>query len=369
VPTSVASGHDAIRLLEEASQRHQPFSLVLLDANMPEIDGFEVARRIAQNPDLVGATVMLLTSSGEYGDVARCRELGISAYLTKPVRRMDLFDAICRLLQVAAPAAPLDGQRAPLAAEGVKPLDILLAEDNPVNQRVAVGLLSRRGHRVTVSGNGLEALGALEQKSFDVVLMDVQMPEMGGFEATHVIRQRERGTQKHQRIVAMTAHAMNGDRERCLSAGMDGYLSKPIDPQMLFAAVEQAADVPTSLPPAATGAIDRDEMLQRLGGDQTLFDDVVALFLEDCPVRLAAIKAAVDARDGDAIRKTAHTLKGAAGNLAAGGLFEAARVLERLGAEARFDAAEGAWRRLSAEASAVLDQLRRFESSRGGVRS
>ena len=369
MPTSVASGYDAIRLLEEASQRHQPFSLVLLDANMPEIDGFEVARRIAQNPDLVSATVMLLTSSGEYGDAARCRELGISAYLTKPVRRMDLFDAICRLLQVAAPASPLDGQRAPLAAAGVVPLDILLAEDNPVNQRVAVGLLTRRGHRVVVSANGLEALAALEQRAFDVVLMDVQMPEMGGFEATDAIRQRERGTQKRQRIVAMTAHAMNGDRERCLSAGMDGYLSKPIDPQMLFAAVEQAADVPTSQLPAAAAAIDREEMLQRLGGDQTLFDDVVALFLEDCPIRLAAIKAAVDARDGDAIRKTAHTLKGAAGNLAAGGLFEAARVLERLGAESRFDAAEGAWRRLSAEASAVLDQLRRFESSRGGVRS
>jgi CheY-like chemotaxis protein len=368
VPTSVASGYEAIRLLEEASQRNQPFSLVLLDANMPEIDGFEVARRIAQNPDLVGATVMLLTSSGEYGDVARCRELGVSAYLTKPVRRMDLFDAICRLLQVAAPAAQLDSHRAPLAVEGVVPLDILLAEDNPVNQRVAVGLLTRRGHRVAVSANGVEALAALEQKSFDVVLMDLQMPEMGGLEATEVIRRRERGSQKHQRIVAMTAHAMNGDRERCLSAGMDGYLSKPIDPQMLSAAVEQGADVPALQPPAAA-AIDRAEMLQRLGGDQSLFDDVVALFLEDCPVRLAAIKAAVDARDGDAIRKTAHTLKGAAGNLAAGGLFEAARVLERLGAESRFDAAEGAWRRLAAEASAVLDQLRRFESSRGGVRS
>jgi CheY-like chemotaxis protein len=271
---------------------------------------------------------------------------------------------------VAAPASPLAGHRAPLAAEGVMALDILLAEDNPVNQRVAVGLLTRRGHRVTVSANGVEALAALEQKPFDVVLMDVQMPEMGGFEATQVIRQRERGSQKHQRIVAMTAHAMNGDRERCLSAGMDGYLSKPIDPQMLFAAVEQAVDVQApEQPPAAGGAIDRAEMLQRLGGDQSLFDDVVALFLEDCPLRLAAIKAAVEARDGDAIRKTAHTLKGAAGNLAAGGLFEAARVLERLGAESRFDAAEGAWRRLSAEASAVLDQLRRFESSGGGVRS
>jgi CheY-like chemotaxis protein/HPt (histidine-containing phosphotransfer) domain-containing protein len=257
----------------------------------------------------------------------------------------------------------------PLAADGVKPLDILLAEDNPVNQRVAVGLLTRRGHRVTVAANGLEALAALERQAFDVVLMDVQMPEMGGLEATDGIRQRERGTQKRQRIVAMTAHVMNGDRERCLSAGMDGYLSKPIDPQMLFAAVEQVVEVPATPLPVSSAAVDRAEMLQRLGGDQALFDDVVAIFLEDCPARLSAIKAAVDARDGEAIRKTAHTLKGAAGNLAAGGLFEAARVLERLGAELRFDAAEGAWRRLATEASAVLDQLRRFESTRSEVRS
>ena len=362
--TSVASGLDAIIVLESAFQKGQPFSLVLLDANMPEIDGFEVARRIADNPNLVSATVMLLTSSGEYGDVARCRDLGISAYLTKPVRRNDLYDAVCRLLRVPAPAAPTAAQRTQLTADSVTPLDILLAEDNPVNQRVAVGLLTKRGHRVTVATNGLEALQALERKMFDVLLMDVQMPEMGGLEATEAIRQRERGTARHQRIVAMTAHAMNGDRERCLNAGMDGYLSKPIDPQMLFAAIEQVpAPTPAAVDSEATSGINRDEMLQRLGGDQALFDDVVALFLEDCPLRLAAIKAAVDARNGEEIRQTAHALKGAAGNLAAGGLFEAAKVLERLGAESRFDAAEGAWRRLATEATAVLDQLRRFESS------
>jgi two-component system sensor histidine kinase/response regulator len=194
--------------------------------------------------------------------------------------------------------------------------------------------------------------------------MDVQMPEMGGFDATAAIRARERETGVHTRIVAMTAHAMNGDRERCLAAGMDGYLSKPINPATLYAMLEHesAATPPRSTGPnSAEAPVNREELMDRVGRDEALFTDVVALFLEDCPGRLAAIKAAVDARDADVIRTTAHALKGAAGNLSAAALFNAARTLERIGAEARIDAAQAGWRQLSAEAASVIEMLRQFQ--------
>ncbi len=235
------------------------------------------------------------------------------------------------------PAANL--RVAPVDDKPVQPSRILVAEDNVVNQRVAAGLLERRGHDVTIASNGREALDALERDTFDLVLMDVQMPEMGGLEATAAIREREQRSGGHVRIVAMTAHAMNGDRERCIAAGMDGYLSKPLDPRMLFGIVE---DPPQSAPAAPSAS-------------------AVELFLDECPARLKALKGAVDARQADIIRVEAQKLKAVAGSLSATGLFDAAQVLERIGAELRLDAAEAAWRRLSAEASQVLAALRQYE--------
>jgi signal transduction histidine kinase/CheY-like chemotaxis protein len=261
-------------------------------------------------------------------------------------------------VEVLSRATPPRPQSA-VATKPARRARILLAEDNVVNQRVAAGLLTKRGHDVTIAQDGREALARFDRESFDIVLMDVQMPDIGGIEATQAIRMRERGTGRHIRIVAMTAHAMNGDRERCLTAGMDGYLSKPVDQHMLFAVVEQeAGDVPP-LAPAASLA--RQEVLERLGGDERLLSEVIDLFLEDCPRRLAAIKAAVDARDAELIRTTAHALKGAAANLSEGGLFDAAGTLERIGAERRLEAAEAGWRRLSVEASNVMDALQRFQ--------
>jgi len=365
-PTSVAGGREALDALTAAARAGRPFVLVLLDANMPEVDGFAVAKEIAQRPELASATIMMLTSSGQYGDVSRCKDFGISSYLTKPIKGDDLLDSICRVLEhkplASRPAIAASGP-APVRADAVKgkSAKVLLAEDNVVNQRVAVGLLKRRGHRVTVASNGREALAALEREAFDLVLMDVQMPEMGGLEATVAIRERERTSGGHIRIVAMTAHAMNGDRERCLAAGMDGYLSKPVDQKMLYAVVEAGS---TGVGPAAApGSLSRHDILERLGGDEQLFNDVIGLFLDDCPKRMTAIKSAVDARDPELIRITAHALKGAAGNLSAGGLFEAAQTLEQIGAEGRLEAAEAAWRRLSSEAANVLDTLRRFEAA------
>jgi two-component system sensor histidine kinase/response regulator len=361
-PTCVASGQEALQALAAGVEAGAPFMLVLLDANMPGMDGFGVAEQIAARAELAGTTIMMLSSSGKYGNASRCRELGIAAYLTKPIDGADLHDAICRVLErgEAVPA----GQSAPAAVSGplVRRLRILLAEDNVVNQRVAAGLLKKRGHTVVVANDGVEALAAMDEEVFDLVLMDVQMPRMGGFETTAEIRRREEGTGRRLRIVAMTAHAMTGDRERCLAAGMDGYLSKPVEPAMLFAAVEHEPEPVTSAAPAQRPSIDRADVLRRLGDDEDLFTEVVRLFLDDCPVRMAAIKDAVDRDDGDGIRKTAHALKGAAGNLSATGLFAAASVLERLGADGRLEATRPAWRQLVAEAAMAMDALRRFQA-------
>ncbi len=369
-PQAAADGRAGIDAMVAAARAGRPFRLVLLDANMPELDGFAVAERIAREPELSGATIMMLSSSGAYGDSARARSLGIAMYLTKPVGADDLFEAVSRQLEagsraqrVRAAAAAVDSGRA-IAPAAPAPRRVLLVEDNVVNQRVAVGLLKKRGHDVTVAVNGVEALAILETRgagSFDVVLMDLQMPEMGGFEATSAIREREKVSGGHIPIVAMTAHAMTGDRERCLAAGMDGYISKPIEPQRLFATVEHTTDQPAAASgPADLGgpSVDQTAFLERLGGDVDLMTDIARLFMDDCPRRLAAIKAAVESRDAEAIRTSAHALKGAAGNISATRLFDAARTLERLGAERRLEPAGAAWRQLSSEAAQVLDALR-----------
>jgi PAS domain S-box-containing protein len=274
----------------------------------------------------------------------------------------DLAPVARQVQSAPRPAAVARPRPAQAADAPRRRLHVLVAEDNVVNQRVAVGLLARRGHTTTVVANGREALKAFESASFDVVLMDVQMPEMGGLEATAAIRSRESGTGRHVRIVAMTAHAMNGDRERCLSAGMDGYLSKPVDPAMLYAVIEN----PASSPAEPSGPVDDVALMERLGGDEQLFTEVIQSFLEDCPRRLAAIRTAVDLRDAERVRAAAHALKGSAGNLSATALFTAAQTLERIGAERRLDALEAGWRQLSVEASSVLDALRRSEATRVG---
>ena len=359
-PTCVASGHMALHALRTGMEAGAPFVLVLLDANMPNMDGFDVATAIAANPDLSGLTIMMLTSSGKYGDPARARALGIAEYMTKPIDATGLHDAMCRVLKGAGTSRPVSSIT---PEKPMRPLRILLAEDNVVNQRVAVGLLKKRGHDVIVANNGVEALALLATTTVDLILMDIQMPQMGGFEATAQIREHERESGDHVRIVAMTAHAMTGDRERCLAAGMDGYIAKPIAPAILFATVEQeagstAADQVPALAPLAT--IDRESLMARVGGDAELFVEVIQLFLVDCPARVAAIKSAVDRADRDDIRVAAHALKGSAGNLSATGLAAAARTLERMGMEGRLDAAPTAFRQLSAQAALAMDLLRQW---------
>ena len=233
-PTAVESGARAITALREAQGLGSIFPLILLDAQMPEMDGFALAECIKRNPDWRAATIMMLSSAGQRGDARRCRELGVAAYLTKPVRQGELLDAILTALgtRPIKEAPPVLVTRHSLR-ENSNHLRILLVEDNAVNQVLAVRLLEKRGHTVVVAGNGKEALAALEKQSFDLVLMDVQMPEMDGFEATIAIREKEKTSGNHVPIIAMTAHAMVGDKERCLEAGMDDYISKPIRPEEL----------------------------------------------------------------------------------------------------------------------------------------
>jgi two-component system sensor histidine kinase/response regulator len=236
ISVSVEEGQQALDALSGARAVGQSFALILTDMHMPKMDGFTLVEQIRKRPELATATIMMLTSAGHRGDAARCQELGVAAYLLKPIRQSELREAIARVLGAHAEngAIPLvtryslhDG-RDPAAS-----LRVLLAEDNPVNQRLAVRLLEKRGHHVVVAGNGAEALAAMDKQDFDLVFMDVQMPEMDGLEATAVIRGKEKITGKHQPIIALTAHAMKGDREKCISGGMDGYLTKPIRPQEL----------------------------------------------------------------------------------------------------------------------------------------
>jgi PAS domain S-box-containing protein len=235
-PTPVGSGEEALAELSTAYEKGRPYGLILTDMHMPQMDGFAFVERIRQRPEMSTAIIMMLTSAGHRGDAERCKQLGISAYLLKPIRQSELREAIGRVLgaQEQRGAIPLI-TRFSLhdARDPSEVLRILVAEDNPVNQRLITRLLEKRGHRVVIAPDGKQAVLALDKEAFDLVFMDVQMPEMDGLEATAAIRQKEIASGEHQPIIALTAHAMKGDAEKCLAAGMDGYLSKPIRPQEL----------------------------------------------------------------------------------------------------------------------------------------
>ena len=248
-PILANSGSAALEALQKTKQAGVLPQLLLLDAQMPEMDGFTLVERLRQDPELPTATVMMLTSGGQRGDALRCQELNISGYLTKPVRQWELREAILSVLGMREKAgASTNLVTRHSLRETRKCLRMLLAEDNAINQALAVRLLSKRGHTVVVAVNGKEAVKAFETQNFDLILMDVQMPEMDGFEATAAIRQKEKSLGTHIPIIAMTAHAMKGDQERCLSAGMDEYLTKPIQIDELIKVTEGLMATRGSLP-------------------------------------------------------------------------------------------------------------------------
>jgi len=360
-PTAVDGGRAALAAIRRAGDAGEPFPLVLLDALMPDMDGFAVAERIQRDPELAGTAVLMLSSADLQGDADRFRELGIAVYLRKPIKESDLLDSILSVLGVApatraGPSATASDALPPPARR----LRVLLAEDTPVNQRLAVALLEDRGHAVVVANDGQEAVEALEREAFDLVLMDVQMPRMDGFQATAAIRAAEAGTGRHMTILAMTAHAMKGDRERCLASGMDGYISKPIRAEQFLATVEgrgPAVDGPEpergrEAPPVAAAAdvvFDLAEALARARGKRPLLRKMADLFRTDCPGLLAQVRTALAAGDGATLERAAHRLKGSAANLSAPRVVAVAGRLEEIGREGAFEGAESACVELEGE--------------------
>jgi len=371
-PTLVEGGIEGLDAMRKAKHAAAPFPLVLLDFQMPDMDGFEVVEYIKKDPELAGATIMMLTSAGQRGDAARCRALGIVAYLIKPIRQSELLEAIL----LALGQAPHDHIQPRLITrhtlrEARRKLRVLLAEDNAVNQTLAVRLLEKRGHTVTVAGNGREALEARRKETFEVILMDVQMPDMDGFEATALIRAEEKQTGQHMPIIAMTAHAMKGDRERCLAAGMDGYVSKPVDPEQLFDALERIFEEPTRTvetekadPSRSDTLIDMDSLLERVGGDRTLLAEMAGLFLKELPRYTSAVREAIARGDTQTLERAAHTLKGSVGNFVAQRAFDAALQLETMARDGDLASAEGAWKTLERELGCLKPILEGF--AKGG---
>jgi len=363
-PSAVSDGATALAAL--AGSPHG-FPLVLLDAVMPGMDGFAVASKIRADSRLGGATIMMLSSGDHPGDAERCRALGIETYLQKPIKQSELLDAIVVTLGKAAgvpPALPVSRTE---VAEIPRGLVVLLAEDNEVNQELAIAILERRGCHVVLARDGREAVALWESEPFDLVLMDVQMPDMDGLRATQAIRaiERTRGG-VHTPIVAVTAHAMEGDRERCLAAGMDGYVSKPLRVGELFQVV--AALLPQRLTQTIAAMATTSRVvpaplraaLEAAGGDAVLLERLALLFLEQCPLLVAKLRDAIQAGDGAAAAAAAHALGGSLAVLAAPRALEAARCVEQLAVGDDRRALEDARAALEQELEGVVRTLEEF---------
>jgi PAS domain S-box-containing protein len=374
--TCMPTGREALEALSRAHARGRPFDLAILDVHMPGMDGFELARTIREDKRFDDLVLVMITSAGRPGDGALCEQLGISSYLLKPITPTELRDAIQLTL-----ARGQDDRREPSLVtrhslrEAWESLHVLLAEDNQVNQKLAVHVLERLGHKVQVAKNGREALELLEKSAFDLVLMDIQMPEMGGEEATQRIRAMEKARGGHVPIVAMTAHAMAGDKERFLAAGMDEYISKPISQERLREVVRSLGRAPgavdgakggpapaveTTAPNPPTVQLDREALLARVESDTELLATLVAVFKADRPQMMADIEEALLAGDAVALGESAHTMKGA---LSVFGVEPARSIAERLeatGKSGRIDSARGLYEELGravAAAEAGLEAL------------
>jgi CheY-like chemotaxis protein/HPt (histidine-containing phosphotransfer) domain-containing protein len=355
-PVTVADAGKALTELRSAWPTDARYHVVISDCQMPDVDGFMLARRIRQDDHVRATPIVMLTSVGRSDDVTRCHRIGVDAYLTKPVKHSDLLDALATLFGVSS-RTPRAHPRRLTRDTAARPLRVLVAEDNPVNRKLVTTLLQKRGHHVRGVEDGRAAVRAITAEThdgFDVALMDVQMPEMSGFEATEEIRAREAGTGHHLPIIALTAHAMQGDKDRCLAAGMDGYLAKPIDVDELVATVEHFAsqmpiartdEAPAGLEPAPV--FDEGIALAYAGGDRRLLRQVIKLFRADVPGTLRNLTAAIERRDAEALRHSAHALRGAMAAIGATAGQQIATTLEEMGLSAQFEGAQEAYATLA----------------------
>jgi len=351
-PECVDRGEAALAALQRACEESRPFRLLISDMQMPGMDGCTLSREVRKNPSFGKIPIVMLSSGGQSDEAPECRSLGIAAYLMKPAQPSDLLDAILTAFSIPstkteAPKETVAKAASPVvAADGLR---ILLAEDNAVNQKLAITLLQKRGHTVIPTGNGQEAIAALEAQRFDLVLMDVQMPIMDGFEAIRSIRAKERDTGAHIPIVALTAHAMKGDREKCLAVGADDYVSKPIRTSDLLAAMDRsrilkvdpsakaepsppAAPAPAPADDSRSIVFDINDALDRVEGDRELLEEIVRIFTGECAGNMDAIRQAFTAGDARLLERLAHTIKGASANLGAVAVCKVAFELEKLAA-------------------------------------
>jgi signal transduction histidine kinase/DNA-binding response OmpR family regulator len=356
IPTLVESAEPALKVLESAYREKRPFRVVLVDRFMPGIDGFELVKRIKDNPDLNNLKIIMMIDGDAHGDAARCRQLGISACAHKPIDEADISEAVAGAIGLAS-----DALSAPRVAtqhsikDGKERLHILLAEDNAINREVAVSIIEKRGHRVTQVDNGREALLAFQRERFDLILMDVQMPEMDGCQATRAIRDIEAGTGQHVPIIALTAHAIRGDKERFLASGMDAYVSKPVRSNELWSVMDKAVGIskavqePSRNPTSNGHIIDRRDLFDRLGGNWNLLKKLVDIFLAEYPKRLSRLRQAMENKDAVCLGNEVHALKGTVATLSANAAMNAVLGFEETVKSGDFGHAQDVMRRLEEE--------------------
>jgi PAS domain S-box-containing protein len=366
LPTLTDGAAAALMALDRRRAEGSAFSLVLLDVQMPGTDGFALAERLKADPGHGGVIILMLSSTDRQSVAARCEALSIAAYLHKPIREAELRSAILRALGSAPPAPVPSPSPAPVAPSmAARPLRILLAEDHPFNQKVAVLMLAKHGHKVTVAGDGREALEALGRQAFDVVLMDVQMPGRDGLQATGAIRSSEAATGRHVPIIALTAHARQEDRDRCRAAGMDDYISKPLKESSLLESIDRHVFKADPRPDSGHSSSGDDPMkvqdaLARVDGDRHFLGEMAALFLAEGPGLADAIRQSLAEADLSRVGHPAHSLKNWLGNFAAGAAFEAARRLEDAAGDGRLEEASTAFADLERELERLGRSLTRL---------
>jgi CheY-like chemotaxis protein/HPt (histidine-containing phosphotransfer) domain-containing protein len=340
----VSGGTEALKVLRRAVVDNDPFEIAVIDMQMPEMDGETLGQKIKQDPDLKHTKLVMMTSLGQRGDARRFKAIGFAAYLTKPVKQSQFYNCLSMISgwqkEISEDRSSVLVTRHSIAEYQKQKVRLLLAEDNEINQKVALGILKNFGYRTDVVSNGKDAVKAMEKVRYDMVLMDCQMPEMDGYAATGEIRNPQSNVLDHDvPIVAMTAHAMKGDREKCLAAGMDDYICKPVNPEKLLEVIEKRlAGLKVPQPDGTPGNVapvnkvfDKTGFLDRLMGDKDLAGEILGGFLADVPLTFHALKKALDNGDATSIRQQAHSLKGASANVGATALEEIAFQVELAG--------------------------------------